>query len=136
MFVNSNHRNKMDCSNVISIPYIEGDDRNCPYQYKDARKHFQEHGWVVVEDLLTEKEFHQFSKTYKEHHMYRRPSTYKKLKEDITSLKNVSLDAIQGMWEDNESLRELAFHPKISQCAASLLGIGSVRVLQDQSNRH
>ena len=124
----------MDCSNVISIPYIEGDDRNCPYQYKDARKHFQEHGWVVVEDLLTEKEFHQFSKTYKEHHMYRRPSTYKKLKEDITSLKNVSLDAIQGMWEDNESLRELAFHPKISQCAASLLGIGSVRVLQDQSN--
>ena len=72
MFVNSNHRNKMDCSNVISIPYIEGDDRNCPYQYKDARKHFQEHGWVVVEDLLTEKEFHQFSKTYKEHHMYRR----------------------------------------------------------------
>ena len=38
------------------------------------------------------------------------------------------------MWEDSETLRQLAFLPSVAHCASCIMGVPSVRVLQDQSN--
>lgn len=124
----------MDCSSVPSVPYSEGETALCPPELSSFRDHFQEKGWVVVPELLTEDEWQLFTNEFERHHRQRRPTSYEGPKAYVGGKANVELDAVQAMWEDSEVLRSLAFHPKVARAAAGLLGVPGVRVLQDQAN--
>ena len=122
----------MDCS---AVPLAEArcGPEHCPPEWRHHREHFQRRGWAVLPGLLTAPEARRFGAAFEAHHRHRRPESYEPRGGDGGGVME-ELDSVQALWEDCPELRALAFHPSVAAAAAALLGVPSVRVLQDQAN--
>jgi ectoine hydroxylase-related dioxygenase (phytanoyl-CoA dioxygenase family) len=92
---------------------------------------FQDLGFVVVPDLLTDDERDRYATAVTRAVTDRKTGDQRSLAEK--SRYEQSFIQCQNLWEDHPEIRPLSFHPLVSQAAAELLGVERVRLWHDQA---
>ena len=92
---------------------------------------FERDGFVVVPDLLTTDELNRFGEVV-DQAVARRTSHDARTLSQKTRYEQ-SFTQCQNLWEDDEDVRRLTFHPSIAGTAARLLGVEAVRLWHDQA---
>jgi ectoine hydroxylase-related dioxygenase (phytanoyl-CoA dioxygenase family) len=92
---------------------------------------FQRDGFVVVPNLLTESELEKFGAAVDRAVRDRGSKDNRKLTEK--SLYEQSFTQCINLWEDHPDILPLTFHPKISEAAATLIGVPKLRLWHDQA---
>jgi len=92
---------------------------------------FRHDGFVVVDHLLTEDELEKFGTAVDRAVADRKRDDDRPLAEK--SLYEQSFTQCMNLWEDNPEVLPLTFHPKISEAAATLIGVPALRLWHDQA---
>jgi len=92
---------------------------------------FRRDGYVVVPDLLTADELAGFGAAVDEAVARRSRHDTRTLAEK--SRYEQSFTQCQNLWEDSPGVRPLTFHPRVTETAARLLGVGAIRIWHDQA---
>jgi ectoine hydroxylase-related dioxygenase (phytanoyl-CoA dioxygenase family) len=92
---------------------------------------FAEKGFVVVDELLTERELEDYGTAVDQGVAER--SRWDKRKLSERSRYEQSFRQCINLWEDVPAVRPLTFHPRIGAVAAALLGVDAVRIWHDQA---
>jgi len=92
---------------------------------------FQRDGFVVVPDLLSEAELAHFGRAVDRAVANRGRDDHRQLGEK--SLYEQSFTQCMNLWEDNPDVLPLTFHPRISEVAATLIGVPRLRLWHDQA---
>lgn len=92
---------------------------------------FARDGFAVVPDLLTSDELERFGTAVDAAVAHRRQGEERPLAER-TRYEQSFMQCI-NLWEDNQGVRPLTFHPKVGQAAAELLGVERLRLWHDQA---
>jgi ectoine hydroxylase-related dioxygenase (phytanoyl-CoA dioxygenase family) len=97
----------------------------------DLIQRFDEEGFVLTPNLLTSDELETYGASVDR-------AVARRTKEDTRSVAEKSTyeqSFVQCMrlWETDQDVRPLTFHAGLAQAAAELLGVGSVRLWQDQA---
>jgi ectoine hydroxylase-related dioxygenase (phytanoyl-CoA dioxygenase family) len=92
---------------------------------------FEEKGYIVVGDLLSDEELEHYGSAVDEALLMRTRWDKRKL-EDRTRYEQSFRQCI-NLWEDAPTVRSLTFHPGIGEAAAALLRAGAVRLWHDQA---
>ena len=92
---------------------------------------FQENGFVVIDDLLTDEELDVFESLVTAAVDVRSRPDERPLEE--RSPYQQSFQQCINLWEDNPPLRALTFHQRVGQTAGELLGVPAIRLWHDQA---
>ena len=92
---------------------------------------FEEQGFVVVDDLLSNQELTQYGQAVDQALEQRVRWDTRKLEE--RSRYEQSFRQCINLWEDAPAVRPLTFHPRIGEAAALLLNTHAVRIWHDQA---
>lgn len=92
---------------------------------------FQENGFVVTADVLTDQELATYGGAVDAEIQQRTADDERKLSEKSTY--EQSFIQCMRLWETNEAVRPLSCHAGLAGIAAQLLGVDSVRMWQDQA---
>jgi ectoine hydroxylase-related dioxygenase (phytanoyl-CoA dioxygenase family) len=92
---------------------------------------FGRDGFVVVPDLLTEAELQQFGAAVDKGVEVRSRGDARQLAEKTRY--EQSFIQCQNLWEDCPGVRPLTFHPAVTETAARLLQVESIRLWHDQA---
>jgi ectoine hydroxylase-related dioxygenase (phytanoyl-CoA dioxygenase family) len=92
---------------------------------------FREDGFVVVPNLLSDDELEKFGAAVDRAVAYRSRNDDRKLEEK--SAYEQSFTQCINLWEDHPDVLPLTFHPKISEVAATLIGVPRLRLWHDQA---
>ena len=92
---------------------------------------FRRDGFVVVPGLLSADERRRYGSAVDEAVANRSEGDTRTLAQK--SRYEQSFIQCQNLWEDNEGVRPLTFHPLLAETAARLLGVGAVRLWHDQA---
>ena len=92
---------------------------------------FRRDGFVVIEHLLTDAELDRFGAAVDRAVAARKRNDARALAEK--SLYEQSFTQCMNLWEDNPEVLPLTFHPKISEAAATLIGVPRLRLWHDQA---
>jgi ectoine hydroxylase-related dioxygenase (phytanoyl-CoA dioxygenase family) len=92
---------------------------------------FQQAGFVLTPDLLTRDELAQHGTAIDRIVAERTARDSRSLSEKSTY--EQSFTQCMRLWETNEEIRPLTFHPDLARAACELLGVPSVRMWQDQA---
>jgi len=92
---------------------------------------FRRDGFAVVPDLLSEAELERFGRAVDRAVAERTAHDRRSLAEK--SRYEQSFQQCINLWEDHAELRALTFHPRITGCAARLIGAERLRLWHDQA---
>jgi ectoine hydroxylase-related dioxygenase (phytanoyl-CoA dioxygenase family) len=92
---------------------------------------FRRDGFVVVPNLLSDEELERFGVAVDRAVAERKRGDNRALAEK--SLYEQSFTQCMNLWEDNPEVLPLTFHPKISEVAATLIGVPALRLWHDQA---
>lgn len=92
---------------------------------------YERDGFVVVPDLLTPDELHDFGASVDAAVAHRTRHDHRPLAEK--SPYEQSFRRALNLWEDHPDIAPLTFHPKLGQAAAELIGCDAVRLWHDQA---
>ncbi|HLI80848.1 MAG TPA: phytanoyl-CoA dioxygenase family protein [Candidatus Binataceae bacterium] len=92
---------------------------------------FRRDGFVVIDHLLTDDEVEKFGAAVDRAVADRKRGDARALGEK--SLYEQSFTQCMNLWEDNPEVLPLTFHPKISETAATLIGVPRLRLWHDQA---
>lgn len=92
---------------------------------------FRRDGWCVVPDLLTSEEVARYGAAVTAAVRRRSAADTRPLAEK--SRYEQSFVQCMNLWEDDEEVRPLTFHPRLGQVAAELLGVDAIRLWHDQA---
>lgn len=110
------------------LPYL-GDDGNCAPEFAEYRETFKRDGFVIVPGLLSKDEVDHYREAVSRG-LNARKESY--VGQDKTVYETQFTQCL-NLWEDNPSVAELTFHPSVTRCAASLLGVEQLRIWHDQA---
>ena len=102
-----------------------------PIVREELIERFRRDGFVVVPDLLTDAELEKFGAAVDRAVAERKRGDDRVLAEK--SLYEQSFTQCMNLWEDNPEVLPLTFHPKISEVAATLIGVPALRLWHDQA---
>ena len=88
-------------------------------------------GFVVIDGLLTDAEVEKFGVAVDRAVAARKHGDDRPL--DEKSPYEQSFTQCMNLWEDNPEVLPLTFHPKISEAAATLIGVPALRLWHDQA---
>ena len=97
----------------------------------DQIANFRRDGFVVIDHLLTNEELEKFAAAVDRAVADRKRNDPRALAEK--SLYEQSFTQCMNLWEDHPEVLPLTFHPKISQAAATLIGVERLRLWHDQA---
>lgn len=92
---------------------------------------FERDGFVVVDDLLRDDELERYGAAVDACVADRQAHERRPLEE--RSRYEQSFVQCMNLWEDDEAVRALTFHPRIARAAADLLRVPAVRLWHDQA---
>lgn len=92
---------------------------------------FRRDGFVVIDNLLTDAELEKFGAAVDRAVADRKRGDARTL--DEKSLYEQSFTQCMNLWEDNPEVLPLTFHRKISEVAATLIGVPALRLWHDQA---
>ncbi len=92
---------------------------------------FRRDGFVVIDHLLTNEELEKFAAAVDRAVADRKRNDPRALAEK--SLYEQSFTQCMNLWEDHPDVLPLTFHPKISEAAATLIGVERLRLWHDQA---
>lgn len=92
---------------------------------------FRHDGFVVIDGVLTETELEIFGLAVDRAVAERKRGDARPLEQK--SLYEQSFTQCMNLWEDNPEVLPLTFHPKISEAAATLIGVPALRLWHDQA---
>ena len=102
-----------------------------PMESKALVENFRRDGFVVVPNLLSEDELEKFGAAVDRAVHDRGRNDHRKLEEK--SPYEQSFTQCINLWEDHPDVLGLTFHRKISQTAATLIGVAALRLWHDQA---
>ena len=102
-----------------------------PIVSPDLIEQFRRDGFVVVDNLLTEEELERFGAAVDRAVKDRGRNDSRVLEQK--SPYEQSFTQCINLWEDHPDVLPLTFHPKISEAAATLIGVPSLRLWHDQA---
>ncbi len=102
-----------------------------PAVSEEAVARFDSDGFLLLEDFFTQDELDQFSPLVDAAVAHRTSDDHRPLGEK--NLYEQTFTQCMGLWEDNEGVRPLTFHPRLCAAAAALLGADRVRLWHDQA---
>ncbi|MBT8078682.1 MAG: phytanoyl-CoA dioxygenase family protein [Gammaproteobacteria bacterium] len=97
----------------------------------EAVARFRNDGFLLVEGFFTEQELDGFAPFVDAAVAHRTSGDDRPLSEK--NLYEQTFTQCKGLWEDNEEIRPLTFHPRLCAAAASLLDADRVRLWHDQA---
>ncbi len=97
----------------------------------EQRAEFQERGFIVVPDLLTDSECERYGREVEAGVRRRKAADSRPLAEK--SRYEQSFLQVINLWEDSPGVRPLTFHPRICEAAASLIDAPALRLWHDQA---
>ncbi len=92
---------------------------------------FQQDGYVVIPNLLTESELSRYQIAVANAVRLRKQFDRRSLIEK--SRYEQSFIQCMNLWEDFADVRPFTFHPKVAEAAAALLGASAIRLWHDQA---
>jgi len=92
---------------------------------------FRRDGFVVIDRLLSDDELERFGAAVDRAVAVRSRGDNRPLAEK--SPYEQSFTQCMNLWEDNPEVLPLTFHPKISEAAATLIGVPALRLWHDQA---
>jgi ectoine hydroxylase-related dioxygenase (phytanoyl-CoA dioxygenase family) len=92
---------------------------------------FGRDGFVVIDNLLSDEELERFGAAVDRAVAIRSRGDNRPLAEK--SPYEQSFTQCMNLWEDNPEVLPLTFHPKISEAAATLIGVPALRLWHDQA---
>jgi ectoine hydroxylase-related dioxygenase (phytanoyl-CoA dioxygenase family) len=98
---------------------------------QEQRKAFEEKGFIVIDDVLSNAELGRYGPAVDEALAMRTRWDKRTLEE--RSRYEQSFRQCINLWEDAPRVRPLTFHPRIGELAAALLGATAVRIWHDQA---
>ena len=92
---------------------------------------FQEDGFLLVEDFLTDEELDRFGEAVDKAVAHRTSDDDRRFADK--NLYEQTFVQCMRLWEDHPTVRPFTFHPKVCKAAADLLQIDCVRLWHDQA---
>lgn len=123
---NINEKNK----DIVTEPINLGSNKHCDMDIISSRHKFVEKGYVKISGIFTERESEKMER-WVTNAVNRRFSDFNY--QVNGNYYSQQFSQCLNLWEDFPEIRKIAFSPKLTRIAASLLGVEKIRLWQDQA---